>query len=66
MATKRLIAEVPDDFFWDVKKKLAEVQLNQKTATAVAVRELIHSDYPLAQLVEDPEDLKKLNDMGIK
>lgn len=66
MASKRLIAEVPDDFFWEVKKQLAELQLSQKDATAVAVRQFINSEYPLEKLVEDPETIQRLNELGIK
>lgn len=66
MAVKRVLADVPEDFFWEMKGKLAEKQLKQKDALSVAIRQFIGSEFPLDQLIDDPEVITKLNAMGIK
>lgn len=62
---KRLIAEVPDKVFWDVKKKAADMQLNQKTVVCVAVRQFLQLDIPLEDIVGE-EDVVRLRALGIE
>jgi hypothetical protein len=64
--TKRVLADVPEDFFWEMKKRLADMKLTQKDTLAVAIRQFIGSSFPLDKLITDPEVLQKLNALGIK
>lgn len=64
--TKRILADVDSDFFWEVKGKVAQLQIKQKSLIPLAVRELIGSDYPLDKLIQDEEDLAKIRALGYK
>jgi hypothetical protein len=64
--TRRILADVPDDFFWEIKRKLADMKLTQKDAFAVALRQFIQSDFPLEQLITDEDNLAMIKAMGIK
>ena len=63
---KRILSDIPEAFFWEIKRKLAELQLKQKTVLAIALREFIGSTYPIEELVTDEDDLNKIKALGIK
>lgn len=64
--TKRILADVDPDFFWEVKGKLAELQMLQKHVLPIAIRTFIGSDFPLEKLIDDPAVILRLNEIGIK
>lgn len=51
------MTDIPEDFFWEVKKYIVENQLKQKSLVAVAIREYIGSEYPLSDIVLDDDEL---------
>lgn len=64
--TKRLLAEVPEDFFWEVKRVCAESKMKQKDLVFAALRQLMLPEYDLSNYTSDPELLAKFKSMGIE
>lgn len=64
-SSKRLIADVAPEFFWEVKQFSAATQLKQKTLTALAVHKLMGSTYPLSELICDPEEYNKVKNLEL-
>ena len=60
MASKRIVAEVPDDFFWELKAKAADMKLSQKELIIIALRKTINSKFPVEQLFDNEETICKI------
>jgi len=52
---KRVIAEVTDEFFWELKQKTAQTQLKQKTIIILSIHKLMQMETPLVDLIDSEE-----------
>ena len=65
MANKRIVAEVPEDFFWEMKAKAAELKLTQRDLAIIAIRQTMQSEFPLEQLFENQETVLRIKQLGL-